>query len=87
MCGSTGGCVGKQEGDLPVCVCVCDMWPGTSVTNAIECTRKAWLNELLVGSSNTASLLGTLMHEVLQKTLTAAMNGPVTHQHTENLVS
>lgn len=45
---------------------------GTTITSAMDCTRKAWLTEVVGGSGSPAALQGTLLHEVVQGALQAA---------------
>lgn len=46
---------------------------GTTITSAMDCARKAWLQELFGGSSSDKAVLGTLQHELVQYALTAAV--------------
>lgn len=48
---------------------------GTTVTDAMDCTRKAWVRRMVDGGSSAAALLGTLMHELVQHALIAAGSG------------
>ncbi|KAJ9533760.1 hypothetical protein QJQ45_026845, partial [Haematococcus lacustris] len=51
---------------------------GTTVTSAMDCTRKAWLSELFGGGANNdKAVLGTLSHELVQWALLAAVQGPM----------
>ncbi|GFH13611.1 RUN domain-containing protein, partial [Haematococcus lacustris] len=51
---------------------------GTTVTSAMDCTRKAWLSELFGGGANNdKAVLGTLSHELVQWALRAAVQGPM----------
>lgn len=44
--------------------------------SAIRCTRQAWLQERVAsGPSGEKALLGSMMHELLQRSLRAALTG------------
>ncbi len=63
---------------------------GTTVTSAVDCTRKAWIDQLIGGTSSDVALLGVLTHEVLQALLklavSAEQHGPVTEAQAKPLV-
>lgn len=61
---------------------------GTTVTSAMDCTRKAWVQEHVGGGgSNDKAVQGTLMHELVQYALAVAAEGPLTRQHLVEHVS
>jgi hypothetical protein len=49
--------------------------PGTTVATALQCTRRAWLQERFGGAPGDKALLGTLGHELLQRAIGAAGRG------------
>ncbi|KXZ52798.1 hypothetical protein GPECTOR_8g185 [Gonium pectorale] len=49
---------------------------GTNITTALRCSRQAWLQERVAGGpSGEKALLGSMMHELLQASLRAALGG------------
>lgn len=48
---------------------------GTTVSTALQCMRRAWLQERFGGTPGDAALLGTLGHELLQRAIAAAGKG------------
>jgi len=48
---------------------------GTVVATALQCTRRAWLQERFGGTPGDKALLGTLGHELLQRAVAAIAKG------------
>ena len=48
---------------------------GTSITTALQCARRAWLQDRFAGDSSDKAVLGTLLHELVQGAMHAAMQG------------
>jgi hypothetical protein len=53
---------------------------GTTITGAIPCLRKAWLQERFSSPGNDRAVLGTLMHSLLASGLHLALQGGLSHQ-------
>ncbi|GFR43783.1 hypothetical protein Agub_g4899 [Astrephomene gubernaculifera] len=54
---------------------------GTTICTAIRCSRQAWLQERVAsGAGGEAALLGSMLHELLQRSLRTAINGRLDKQ-------
>jgi hypothetical protein len=62
-------------GVLIACVAPSRCHAGTVVAAALQCTRRAWLQERFGGTPGDKALLGTLGHDLLQRAVAARARG------------